>query len=104
RPARPELGEADLDGVRVVVFGYAEHQEVLGSLPVRLAELPERAADRVEPARRHVDRAEAAVRGVVGRAELRRPPAGQRLALVAPGEEREFARIGLANAREPLGS
>ena len=76
-----------------MILGDAEQHEVFGVLPVRLAEFPERAADGVEPRRRHVDRAEAAVRGEVGRAELLRPPAGQRLALVAAGEERELARI-----------
>ena len=45
--ARLELAEADLDRIGIVVLGYAEHQEVLGVLPVRLAELPERAADRI---------------------------------------------------------
>ena len=41
------------------------------------------------------------MRGEVGRAELRRPPAGQRLALVAAGEEGELARIGAADLAEP---
>src|SRR4029453_8677914 len=57
----------------------------------------------IEPARGHVDRAESAVRGVVGGAELGRPPAGQRLALIAPGEERELSRVALADAPQPLG-
>ncbi len=43
-----QLAEPDLDRVGIVVFGDAEQHEVFGALPVRLAELPERAADRVE--------------------------------------------------------
>ena len=58
---------------------------------------------RVQPAGRHVDRAEAAMRGVVGRAELLRPPAGQRLRLVAAGEEGEFVGIAFADRRQPAG-
>ena len=96
-----EHAEADLDRVRIVVFGAAEHHEIARQLPVGLAELPERAADRIEPAGRHVDRAEAAMRGVVGRAELGRPPAGQRLALVASGEEGELARVAVTDRAEP---
>ncbi len=95
--------QAQLDRVGVMILGHAEQQEVARALPVRLAELPERAADRVEPGGGHVDRAEAAVGGVVRRAELLRPPAGQRLALVAPGEEGELARVVAADPRQPLG-
>ena len=96
-PLRLELAELDLDRVGGVILGDAEQHEVAGVLPVRLAELPERAAERVEPGRRHVDRAEAAVGGEVVRAVLLREPAGQRLALVAAGEEREPARIARAH-------
>ena len=92
-----QLADADLDRIGIVILGDAEQHEVFGMLPVRLAELPERAADRVHAAGGHVDRAEAAVRGVIGRAELRRPPAGERLRLIAPGEEGELLRIGRAN-------
>jgi hypothetical protein len=98
-----EQAQPDLERVGIVVLGAAEQHEVAGVLPVGLAELPERAADRVDAAGRHVDRAEAAVGGVVGRAELRGPPAGQRLALIAAGEERELAGIVVADRREPLG-
>ena len=65
----------------------------LRALEVGAAELPERAADGVDHARGHVHRAEAAVRGVVRRAELAREQAGERLHLVAPGEERELLRV-----------
>src|SRR3546814_18428004 len=52
-------------------------------VPVGLAELPERAADRIDAGGRHVDRAEAAAGREVRRAELMRPEAGARLALIA---------------------
>src|SRR5690606_14070774 len=51
----------------------------------------------------HVDRAEAAVRRIVDGAELLRPPAGERLRLVAAGEEREFVRVAFADRRQPVG-
>ena len=43
------------------------------------------------------------MRGVVDRAELLRPPAGQRLRLVAAGEERQFIGIAFADRRQPAG-
>ena len=76
RAARLELSEADLDRVGIVVFGNPEEQEVARVVPIRLAELPERPAQRVEPAGGHVDGAEPAMRRIIGRAELHRPPAG----------------------------
>ena len=97
-----EPGEPELDGVAVVVLGDAEQHEPARVLPVGLPELPERAADRIEPGRGHVHRAEPAVRRVVGGAEAARPPAGEGLALVASGEERELARIRFAQGAEPL--
>src|SRR5262245_35585565 len=86
-----------------MVLGDADHQEIASVLPVRLAEFPERAANRREPGGRHVDGAEAAMRGVVGRAELLGPPAGQRLALIATGEEGKLARIAPPDVAKPLG-
>ena len=103
RAAGLELAEADLDRVRVVVLGDAEEDEELGQVPVGRAELPERAAERVDAGRRHVDRAEAAVRGVVRGAVLLRPPAGEGLALVAAGEEGELLRVLVAQGRQPVG-
>ncbi len=97
-----EARDAFLDRVRIVVLGDAEHQEVAGAVPVGLAEFPERPADGVKPGRRHVDRTEAAMGGVIGRAELAGPPAGKGLGLVAAGEEGELARIGVADVRKPL--
>ena len=97
-----ELREVDLQGVAVVVLGDAEEQQELGALPVGRAELPEGAAHGVDAGGGHVDRAEAAVRGVVRGAELLRPPAGQRLALVAAGEEGEALGVLLAHRLEPV--
>ena len=102
RAALLEPREPELDGVAVVILGDAEQHEPSGVLPIGLAELPERAADRVEPGRRHVDGTEPSVRRMVGGAEAARPPAGEGLTLVASGEERELARIGLAQGAKPL--
>ena len=44
-----------------------------------------------------------AVSGIVGRAELARKQAGQRLHLVAPGEQRKFLGIGGAYLSQPFG-
>ncbi len=101
--ARLQFAKPDLDRVGIVILGNAEQQKQPGVIPVRFAEFPERAADGVDAAGRHVDRAEAAMCGEVGRAELRRPPAGQRLRLVAAGKEGELFRICGADADEPLG-
>ena len=98
-----ELGDGDLQGVGVVVLGRAQHDEQLGPLQVGTAELPEGAADGVDHARRHVHRAEAAVGGVVGRAELAREQAGEGLHLVAPGEQGELLRVGGADLGQALG-
>ena len=97
-----ELRDGDLQRVGVMVLGGAEHDEQLRALEVRAAELPERAADRVDEPGRHVHRAETPVRGVVGRAELARKEAGERLHLVAPGEQGELLRVRRADRGEPL--
>src|SRR3546814_12210632 len=85
-----------------LVLGDPEQHEIAGVVPVGLTELPERAADAVEAGGRHVHRAEAAVGSEVRRAELRRPPAGQRLALVAAGEEREAPGVTTACRAQPV--
>src|SRR3546814_3995030 len=72
----------------------------LGVVPVRFAELPEAAPQRVQAAGGHVDRAEAAVGRVIDGAELLRPPAGERLRLVAAGQEGQFVRVALADRRQ----
>ena len=97
-----EFRDRDLERVRVMILGGADHHEELRAFEVGPAELPERAADRVDHAGGHVDRAEAAVRRVVRRAELPREEAGQRLHLVASGEERELLRVGGADLPQPL--
>jgi hypothetical protein len=43
------------------------------------------------------------VRGVIDRAELLRPPAGQRLRLIAAGEEGQLIGIAFADRRQPAG-
>ena len=103
RAAGLELAEADLD--RVASRGPRRRRRGGGarSLPVGGAELPEGAAEGVDAGRRHVDRAEAAVRGVVRGAVLLRPPAGEGLALVAAGEEGELLRVLVAQGRQPVG-
>ena len=55
-------------------------RKILGVVPVGLAEFPEGPAHRIKPGRRHVDRAEPAMRGKIPRAEHLREIAGQRLA------------------------
>jgi hypothetical protein len=98
-----ELGDRDLQRVAVVVLGRPEHHEQPRAVEVGAAELPERAAYRVDQAGRHVDRAEAAMGGVVRGAELAREQAGQRLHLVAPGEQRELLRVRGTDPCQPLG-
>ena len=98
-----ELAEADLDRVAVVVLGDAEEEEEPRVLPVGGAELPEGGAEGVDAGGGHVDRAEAAVGGVVGGAVLLRPPAGEGLRLVAAGEEGELLGVLVADGGEPVG-
>src|SRR5262249_23673630 len=65
-------------------------------------ELPEGAAEGIEPGSGHVDRAEPAMGGIVRGAELLRPPAGQGLALVTAGEEGELARVAGTDSTKPV--
>src|SRR6218665_42403 len=67
------------------------------------AKSPKPAADGVDHPRRHVDRAQAAMRSIVGRAELAREQAGERLHLVAAGKQRELLRVARADAGQTLG-
>src|SRR3990172_4408712 len=85
-----------------MIFGGTDHHEQLGALEVGAAEFPERAADGVDHSGRHIDRAETAVRGVIRGAELARKEPGQRLHLVAAGEQREFFGICGAYPGEAL--
>jgi hypothetical protein len=87
----------------MVVLRRADHDEQLGAVEVRPAEFPERAADGVDHAGGHVHRTEAAVRRVIRRAELAREHAGQRLHLVAAGEQGELLRVGGADLPQAFG-
>ena len=98
-----QFAEPDLDGIGIVILGDAEHHEIAGVFPVGLAELPERPADGIDAGGGHVDRTEPPVGGIVGGAELLRPPRGQGLALVAAGEEGELVGIGGAAPGQPCG-
>ncbi len=98
-----EFRQGDLQRIGVMVFRRADHDEQLGTFQIGAAEFPERTADGVDHARGHVHRAEAAVRRIVGRAELAREQTGQRLHLVASGEQRELLRIGGAYLAQALG-
>ena len=98
-----ELADRHLQRIAVMVLRGADHHEQLGALQVRPAELPEAAADGVDHAGRHVHRAEAAMRCVVGRAVVLGEEAGQGLHLVAAGEEREFLRVSRTDRAEPFG-
>ena len=85
-----------------MIFGNTEEHEIFRMLPIRFAKLPERTAEGVKTSSRHIDGAEAAMRRVIRCAELRGPPSGQALALIAAGKESKFFRIRLAHITEPL--
>src|SRR4030095_4171285 len=95
-----ELRNSDLERIRVMILGRADHHEELRAVEVRAAELPERAAERIDHSRSHVDRAEAAVGGIVRRAELACEESCQRLHLIAASEEREALRVSRADTGE----
>src|SRR5271167_3610476 len=84
-----------------MILGNAEHHKEPSARPIRFAELPKAAAESVHPGCRHIDRAEPAMRGKVRGPKLSRPIAGQRLALIAAGEEGEFFRVAVADRRQP---
>ena len=98
-----QFAEADFDRVAVMILGDAEQQEHLGVVPVGLAEFPERASQSVDPGGGHVDRAKATVGGIVRGAVGLGPEAGERLRLVAAGEEGEFFGSGGADRLQPVG-
>ncbi len=99
-PSRLNLDSAIFIGLEWWSSAVPIMTNSLRALQVRAAELPEGAADGVDHAGGHVDRAEAAVRRVVGGAELARKQAGQGLHLVAAGEEGELLRVGGAQVLE----
>ena len=78
----------------MVVFGGAYHHEQARLVEIGAAEFPEGAAYRIDHAGGHIGRAKAAVRGVIGRAELLGKQPGQRLHLIAAGKERELLGVG----------
>ena len=85
-----------------MIFRHAEHQQIFRVVPIGFAEFPERSADRVHASSGHVHRAESAMRRVVHRAELLRPPTRECLRLIAAGKERELVGICLADVAQPL--
>ena len=85
-----------------MILGDAPQHQVFRELPIGLAKLPETSAKGVHAGGGHVDRAETAMRGIVDGAELLRPPGGQRLRLVATGEECQFIGIAAADVAKPL--
>ena len=86
-----------------MIFGHTPEHEIFRAIPVRRAEFPERIANRVEPGRSHVYRAESAVCRPIRRAVLLRPQSRERLHLVASGEKRELFWIRRADVCEPFG-
>ena len=86
----------------MMILGRAQHHEQLCAIKVRTTELPEGAPDGVDHPRGHVDRAKAAVRGVVRRAELPGEQAGESLHLVASREQRKTPRVGGAYFRKAI--
>ena len=98
-----ELADGDLQRVGVMVLGGADHDEELGPLQVRPAELPEGAANGVDQPRRQIDGAKTPMGGVVGGAKLLGKQASQGLHLVAPGEQGELLGVGGAQAGQALG-
>jgi len=97
-----ELGEFALHRIGVVVFGGADHHEQLGTLQVGATKFPKRATDGVDHASGHIDRAKAAVRCVVGGAELARKETGKRLHLVPSGKQCKFLRVCGANFSQTI--
>ena len=97
-----EPAQTHLDRVGIVILGHTEDHEHLGPLPVRLAKLPERPAHGVDPGGSHIDRAEPAVGGIVGGAELLRPPTGKGLRLIATGKKCQLLRVLLPDRGKPF--
>ncbi len=97
-----ELRNGDLKRIRMVIFRRADHEEEFGAVQIGAAEFPERAADRIDHAGRHVGRAEAAMGRVIRRAELFGKEARERLHLVAASEQGEFLWIRGANRGKAL--
>src|SRR5471032_2525099 len=97
-----ELRDGDLQRIRMMIFRRADHEEQLGAVEIGTAELPERSADRVDHAGRHVRRTKTAVSRIVRRTELFGEEPCQRLHLIAAGKEREFLWVRSANSGKAL--
>ena len=101
RAALFQLAQAHLDGVAVVILGYAEQHEQLGTIPIGLAKFPERAAHRIDACGGHVHRTKTTVGGVVRCAKALGPHGGKALRLVAARKERELGWIVPADRLQP---
>ena len=102
-PCPLEFADGNLHRVAVVVLRRADHHKQLGVIQVWPAKFPKAATNGVNHARRHVDRAKPAMRGVIGCTELARKQARQGLHLVAPGEQGKLLRISRADFAQALG-
>ena len=86
-----------------MIFGDAEQHEQLGVIPIGLTEFPERAAHGVDAGRRHVDRAEAAVCRVVGRAKALRPEGGKDCDWSRPVKNASFSGLSRGSGQPVSG-
>ena len=86
-----------------MILGNAEQHKQLGQVPVGRAEFPEGTAKRVDTTGRHINRTETAMCREIRRAELLRPPASQRLRLIATGKKGQLFGIPFANRCQPVG-
>ena len=98
-----EFADGNLHRVAVMVFRRAHHHEELGAIQIWPTKFPKTATHRVDHARRHVDRAEAPMGRVVGRAELAGEQAGERLHLISPSEEGKLLGVSRADFAKALG-
>ena len=97
------LAQPHLDRVAVMVFGHTEQHEQFGVIPVGLAKFPKRAPHSINASGGHIYRTKSTMRGIVGRAKILRPKAGEGLRLIASGEKRQFLRIILADRLQQIG-
>ncbi len=85
-----------------MVFGSSHHDEEFGVFKVGATKLPERATNGIDHTRRHIDRAKAAVRCVVGRTKLTGKKTCERLHLIAPGKKRKLLGVGPTKGFQPF--
>src|SRR5690625_1503132 len=98
-----ELLNTNLDRIRGMILSHPPQHEILCSIPVGIAEFPERLANAVEPRSGHVHRTEAAMGRPINGAELLGPQTGQGLHLVSPGEKCQLLWIGRAYFTQSFG-